>query len=428
MRWSRRAIQIVQPLTIVLVSLLCFTCETERGLEPQVAFIKYYGGEGNQEAVDVHVNSDGTIILLGTTTNNGSSNIFVVKTDLNGNILQTATFGNGADVARDLEQAADGNYVILARTHGQDFDSVKLIKITPNLDEIGSVMDGFPGKDAIPNTVTALGSSGQNGFIVTGTTNYTTSSNSVQMAMHLRFTENLQIYPNTWETRYGNAQVNVSGIVDIGVRTINLDANRFYVFGYSNVPQGTSTILNFNLWYYGLDSVGTASGSNFIVNASEDFVSESSPSSSQAFGSITTAETAGVKELLFSRYPIYSKTGNGGELKKELGDPINTKLSINNSLRNLEAVKIVAKGSGNGYYVVANEIELDNSRNIWVSSIDEAGNVLWSSNFGAKENDDRGGAVAELPNGRLIVLGTMRLENQDKLALINVNSNGRLTN
>jgi hypothetical protein len=277
--------------------------------------------------------------------------------------------------------------------------------------------------------VTAFSQAGQDGLIVTGTTNFTKSANSVQMAMHLRYTDDLEIYPGTWETRYGNAQVNVSaGIVDIGVRTISLDVNRFYVFGYTNVPQGNSTLLNFNLWYYGIDSVGNSSGSNFIVNASEDFVSESSLSSNLAFGSITTSQSSGSKELLFSRYPIYSKTGNNGNMTKELGDPINTKLTISNSQRNLEAVKIVAKESDSGYYVVANEIELDNSRNIWVSGIDEAGNVLWSSSFGAKENDDRGGAVAELPNGRLIVLGTMRLENQDKLVLINISSNGRLTN
>lgn len=399
-----------------------FGCDTEGNLEPQVAFIKYYGGEGNQEAVDIHVNNDGTIILLGTSITNSGSNIFLVKTDYEGNVLRTTTFGNGADVARDIEPTFDGNFVVLVRTRIQNVDSVKLIKISPDLVKLDSVMDGFPGKDSYPNTVTAIDQSGVRGLIVTGSTGYfEVPNNAVRTAMHLRFSENLDLYSGIWERLRHNGTGN-PGISDIAVRTVQLDDNRFYVFGYSN----GFAAMNYDVWYYPLNDVGSAAGNNSITSTSTDIFSDASISSGLAFGSISTAESATSKDLVFSRFPIYTRIENNQEPVKDLGNPINTKLSI--SSRNFEATKIVSKLSGDGYFVVANEIELDNSRNIWISSVDEAGNVLWSSSFGAKENDDRSGGVAELPNGRVLVLGTMNLENQDKIALINLSRNGRLSN
>ncbi len=425
MVWSRGIICSCNLLAVLIVGCVFFGCDTEGNLEPQVAFIKYYGGEGNQEAVDLHVNNDGTIILLGTTTNNGTSNIFLVKTDYNGNTLKTATFGNDADVARDLEPTDDGNFIVLSRFRSQGIDSVKLLKITPDLIKLDSVVDGFPGKDAYPNTVTAIDQAGVKSFIVTGSTTFVeVPNNAVRSAMHLRFSDNLEKYIGIWQRSHSTSLQN-PGVTDIGVRTVALDATRFYVFGYSN--SWTQSQM-YQQWYYSLNDMGNPGNNNFVSSTSQDLVSDASSSSTLAFGSISTSETSGAKALTFSRYPIYTRVVNVQEEVKELGNPITIKLSAGNSLRNLEAVKIVSKNSGDGYFVVANEIELDNSRNIWVSRIDEAGNVIWSATFGAKTNDDRAGSVDELPNGRVVVLGTMNLENQDKLALINLSSSGKLKN
>ena len=131
--------------SLLWAAILC-SCDTGGNLETQVSFIKYYGEEGNQDTVDLHVNSDETIILLGTSISNGRSTIFLVKTDPDGNTLKTAMFGNGTDVARDLEATFDGNLIVLARTRVQNVDSIKLIKISPDLVKIDSVMDGFAGK------------------------------------------------------------------------------------------------------------------------------------------------------------------------------------------------------------------------------------------------------------------------------------------
>jgi hypothetical protein len=297
------------------------------------------------------------------------------------------------------------------------------LKISNDLIKIDSVVDGFPGKDAFPNTVTAINKDGSGGFIATGSTTYVVrQSSSLSTAMHLRFTDDLEIYNGVWDRLYYTSTQN-SGVSDFAVRTVQLDNNRFYIFGYTN---GFGPP-NFDIWYYPLNDGASSADNNSISFASTDVLSDVSGSTDLAFGSISTAESSGSKDLIFSRFPIYSKVENNQELIKRLGKPINTTLSAGSS-RNFESTKIVSKLSGEGYFVIANEIELDNSRNIWISSMDEAGNVLWSSAFGAKENDDRAGGVGEMPNGRVMVLGTMHLENQDKLVLINLSNKGKLSN
>jgi hypothetical protein len=46
------------------------SCDTEGNVDPvyQNNFIKYYGEDGNQEGVDLLVNTDGTLILLGNSS------------------------------------------------------------------------------------------------------------------------------------------------------------------------------------------------------------------------------------------------------------------------------------------------------------------------------------------------------------------------
>ncbi|CAN0475857.1 unnamed protein product, partial [Phaeothamnion confervicola] len=44
--------------------------------------------------------------------------------------------------------------------------------------------------------------------------------------------------------------------------------------------------------------------------------------------------------------------------------------------------------------------------------------------FGAANNDDTASAIEELDNGDLLVLGTMELVNQKKMALIKIKANG----
>ena len=53
--------------------------------------------------------------------------------------------------------------------------------------------------------------------------------------------------------------------------------------------------------------------------------------------------------------------------------------------------------------------------------------MLWSTTFGSEAEDDRAPAVTEFPDGKVVILGTMGLtDNQFKMAFIKLNRNGQL--
>jgi hypothetical protein len=59
--------------------------------------------------------------------------------------------------------------------------------------------------------------------------------------------------------------------------------------------------------------------------------------------------------------------------------------------------------------------------------VDLSGQLVWSSRLGSDQGDDAVAKVRELPDGRVLILGTTELgDNQRKLSLIKMNSSGQL--
>jgi hypothetical protein len=85
-----------------------------------VAFAKTYGGTGDDRASSVLQTSDGGYIVVGDTGSLGadSVDIFLVKTDANGNIIWAKTYGGtNNDYAYSVQQTSDGGYIVEGRTY-----------------------------------------------------------------------------------------------------------------------------------------------------------------------------------------------------------------------------------------------------------------------------------------------------------------------
>ena len=77
---------------------------------------KKIGGDGNQSGVSVSITSDDGFIVTGTTeVNNTNSNIYLFKTDSDGNLLWQNSFGSqGLDQGKIVRQSTqDGGYLLL---------------------------------------------------------------------------------------------------------------------------------------------------------------------------------------------------------------------------------------------------------------------------------------------------------------------------
>jgi REP element-mobilizing transposase RayT len=100
-------------------------------------FAKTYGGTGNDRAYSVQQTSDGGYIVAGRTGSfvAESADIFLLKTDANGNIIWAKTYGGTYwDEAYSVQQTSDGGYIVAGgtRSFGAGNSDVFLLKTDAN--------------------------------------------------------------------------------------------------------------------------------------------------------------------------------------------------------------------------------------------------------------------------------------------------------
>ncbi|MBT1712062.1 hypothetical protein KK062_27725 [Fulvivirgaceae bacterium PWU5] len=428
--------------------MVLFACDTKQDFEGEFQnyFIKYYGEDGNQDAVDMVVNADGTALLLGNTQVLGwNKRMVLIKVDARGEVLwekRFGTIGGNDENAQDLEPTADGNFLILSNTlYGTDpntNDAVydfKVLRIRGD----GSVVDSmyFGNNDNTWNTqfahsITALSNGG---FVVTGNstdeTIYYDPPNSEQDLEDLFAVGFDRDFTRSWTTvedRIPPAQgpgISLGEHIGSGIKVLEKSPSEFYWFTYSDGLRGGPDAdyeSNFNEW------ILNDNGLN-ITGAS--------------FSGDDTRE-----ERLASAIQVPAALGGG---YYEFGtSAVNSGIVVNpdawgdlyfcrrNSTRGLIDEGIVRGLSGsflahavapavraNGFLLLGHEKTTLGSL-IRLTQVDLSSAPRWSANFGAFDKNSRGAAVAELPDGRILVLGTIELETQRKIALFKLNAQGEL--
>jgi hypothetical protein len=127
---------------------------------------KIYGDTANDRGYSVQLTSDGGYIIAGFTESFGSgkSDVWLLKTDSNGDTLWTKTYGGeDEDLGYFVQQVSDGGYIIA----GYRDDDLYLIKTDPNGDTMWTKTYGGSGCDE----ARAVYQTPDNGFIVAGWTN-----------------------------------------------------------------------------------------------------------------------------------------------------------------------------------------------------------------------------------------------------------------
>jgi len=127
-------------LLIVIIQILFFSFLFSQ-TEPDSLWFNTYGGEYRDSAHSVIQTSDGNYVFVGSTNSfgNGFYDVYLVKTDVNGNELWARTFGGiNDDGAGSVAETTDNGLILFGGTSsfGVEQSAIYLIKTDSNGDSL----------------------------------------------------------------------------------------------------------------------------------------------------------------------------------------------------------------------------------------------------------------------------------------------------
>ena len=139
-------------------------------VDTSVSWQRYMGGSGDEVGYSVQQTSDGGFIIVGDTSSYGAggSDVWLIKTDASGAVEWSKTFGGtGDDSGRCVVQTQDGGYVIAGSTtsFGHGLADVYVIKTDGNGNEQWHATYGGTSND----DGAAVTCTGDGGYAIVGT-------------------------------------------------------------------------------------------------------------------------------------------------------------------------------------------------------------------------------------------------------------------
>jgi hypothetical protein len=333
-------------------------------------FVKTFGGNNNDYGESVQQTTDGGYIIVGYTSSfgNGNNDVWLIKTDFNGNEEWNKTFGeSNNDYGRSVQQTTDGGYIITGYTESNISMSldVLLIKTDSNGNEEWNQIYGGNGTDrgrSVQQTT-------DGGYIITGITYYGSM-------VYLIKTD-----PNgneEWSKTFGGSSTSwghsVQQTTDGGYIIIG---NRYY--GFFN---------GMEIWLIKTDSQGNMEWEKYWSGTTNDYGYSIQQSTDGGF--IFTGSKGGGTTSLW----LIKTDSQGNEEWNQIfgGSDIDSGYSVHQTTDGGYIITGYTESFGNG------------SKDVWLIKTDFNGNEEWNKTFGGSE-DDAGYSVQQTTDGGFIITG-----------------------
>lgn len=386
-----------------LISLLLFVFITAKASAqiPPEQWLQRYGGSSVDIPYTIKFTSDGGTVVAGYTDSKDGTvtthsprdywDLWVLKLNACGIVQwEKSLGGTGYESARDIEQTADGGYIVLGETNSTDGDVIAgyggtkdiwLIKLDASGNMQWQKRYGGNGLDIgnhilVNNDGSYLiaASSSSNNADITG--NHGTGGFTDGVLMKISATGVLQ-----WSKCYGGTKN--EELLDIEI--IN---GKIYASGYANSTDGDipPSQKNYDVWLLALDQNGNKIFSKVYGGSQNDvaYSMTKGADGSLTLAGYTTSKDGDVSGAKGSQDYWVLNIDQSGKLnwQKVLGgtdaDYANVILTDKDSSYIVGGISY----SSNGDITGAN-----GSGDYWVVKLDSKGSVVWKKNWGGSGND-----------------------------------------
>ncbi|HIE05409.1 MAG TPA: hypothetical protein EYP58_01270 [bacterium (Candidatus Stahlbacteria)] len=340
---------------------------------PDTLWTRTYGGDSSDVAYSLQQTTDGGYIVVGYTKSYGagSSDVWLLKTDANGDTLWSKTFGGSAlDAGYSVQQTTDGGYIIVGFTTSYGAGSqILLIKTDVNGDTTWTRTYGGANDEKGWD----VEQTSDQGYIFTGTSG-TTYNSRVYIVKTNANGDTL------WTRRYGDYAICYG-------RSIQQTYDGGYIIaGNHSDPCGDY----FQIYLIKTDSLGDSIWSKIYGQPILDRVAYSAQETSD-HGFII----AGYTEPTASKYDVYLVRTN------EIGDTLWTKsYGESDDDRGWD----VQQTSDQGYVIVGECVLSGSSKDVYIIKTDTNGDTLWTKTYGGTSNDG-GYSIQQIQDSLYVIAG-----------------------